>query len=458
MLQIKNTLGGGKPEGLYVWKKHEIGSELKELNKSVSTLPYSFFDGCAVVLNGEIHILGSNESSCYTKHYKWNGTSWVSVSTLPYNFRFGSAVVLDGEIHILGSADTTSTFKYHYKWNGSSWVSVSTLPCYFYYGSAVVLNGEIHILGCQEQSFRKIHYKWDGASWAEVSTLPYSFYGGSAVMLNGEIHILGGADSIKKHYKWDGTNWTSVSTLPYEFCFGTAVVLNGEIHIFGSGYSTSYYKYHYKWDGTSWTSVSTLPYDFYQGSAVVLNGGIHILGSSDSSYCTAHYLIIGYAPTYTFIDYIVSDKETAYPDGGEKGGYWYEKVSEGITPEMLGCSKMAVDTYTPTANTQLGTVTLNHSLGEIPRLVIITSNNMESYIAGIYTTTIKLSFISNWHGTTLTQFSCGALKNSDNARIDYSANNSNITLSSNTLKCSIDYVPGTLYLYAGDTYTIYTFA
>ena len=23
MLQIKNTLGGGKPEGIYVWKKYE---------------------------------------------------------------------------------------------------------------------------------------------------------------------------------------------------------------------------------------------------------------------------------------------------------------------------------------------------------------------------------------------------------------------------------------------------
>ena len=35
MLQIKNTLGGGKPEGLYVWKKSDIGSELKEFNKRV---------------------------------------------------------------------------------------------------------------------------------------------------------------------------------------------------------------------------------------------------------------------------------------------------------------------------------------------------------------------------------------------------------------------------------------
>ena len=27
----------------------------------------------------------------------------------------------------------------------------------------------------------------------------------------------------------------------------------------------------------------------------------------------------------TFIDYVVSDKSTAYPDGGMQGGYWYEK-------------------------------------------------------------------------------------------------------------------------------------
>ena len=32
-----------------------------------------------------------------------------------------------------------------------------------------------------------------------------------------------------------------------------------------------------------------------------------------------------------FLDYIVSDKETAYPDGGEKGGYWYEKVGGFLT-------------------------------------------------------------------------------------------------------------------------------
>ena len=323
MLQIKNMLGGGKPEGLHAWKKSEIGSELKDINKRASALPFAFYEGSAVVLNGEIHILGG--SSNYTSHYKWDGTSWTSVSTLPYNFYEGSAVILNGEIHILGS-----------------------------YRSAK-------------------HYKWDGTSWTSVSTLPYGFNQGSAVVLNGEIHILGGTNNYTKHYKWDGTSWTSVSTLPYSFYQGSAVVLNNEIHILGS-YSSGDYADHYKFDGTSWTSVSTLPYNFYQGSAVVFDDKIHILGSaSGGSYYTAHYLIIGYVPVYTFLDYIVSDKENAYPDGGEKGGYWYEKVRDGLTPEMFGCTKYEVGSFTLSSDNY--TVSFNHTLGEKPKAVIINENS-----------------------------------------------------------------------------------
>ena len=73
-----------------------------------------------------------------------------------------------------------------------------------------------------------------------------------------------------------------------------------------------------------------------------------------------------------FIDYIVSDKETAYPDGGEKGGYWYEKVGDGLTPEMFGCTKMAVDKYTFASQTDLATG-IPHSLGVAPKYVFIFS-------------------------------------------------------------------------------------
>ena len=54
----------------------------------------------------------------------------------------------------------------------------------------------------------------------------------------------------------------------------------------------------------------------------------------------------------TFLDYVVSDKETAYPDGGEKGGYWYEKVGgNGLIP-----LKFNADGYTTKAKYEGDTI------------------------------------------------------------------------------------------------------
>jgi N-acetylneuraminic acid mutarotase len=83
------------------------------INPSVSTLPYNFCNGSAVVYNNEIYILGGSSS---TRHYKWDGTSWTSVSTLPYDFYRGSAVVYNNEIHILGTSNGNHYTK-HYKLN-----------------------------------------------------------------------------------------------------------------------------------------------------------------------------------------------------------------------------------------------------------------------------------------------------------------------------------------------------
>ena len=58
---------------------------------------------------------------------------------------------------------------------------------------------------------------------------------------------------------------------------------------------------------------------------------------------------------HTFIDYVVSDKETAYPDGGEKGEYWYEKVAEG--------AKVASGSITTTSNSG---ITIEHGLKKTP--------------------------------------------------------------------------------------------
>ena len=104
---FKSSQGGGDSGtasgsvvGLQIEKYiDEIGSACV----SVSTLPYGFTAGSAVVYNNEIHILGGGSSSARTNHYKFNGSSWESVSTLPYGFAYSPAVVYDNDIHILGS-------------------------------------------------------------------------------------------------------------------------------------------------------------------------------------------------------------------------------------------------------------------------------------------------------------------------------------------------------------------
>lgn len=234
-------------DSLYLNNKKKImldGVEYKGVLKMVSefgwlgpmTLPYEFHYGTAVVLNGEIHILGSYRNADCLKHYKWNGLAWSEVSTLPYKSWYSSAVVLNNEIHILGGYDNTTG---HYKWNGLAWVEVSTLPYNFVSSQAVVLNNEIHILGSSNGTYTKKHYKWDGSSWTRVSTLPYAFFYGSAVVQNNEIHILGGKQNTSdptgriNHYKLDGSSWVEVTVLPYDFACGSAVVLDNVIYIIG---------------------------------------------------------------------------------------------------------------------------------------------------------------------------------------------------------------------------------
>ena len=249
--------------------------------------------GLSAIRNAVDSGTGGSAGGLWTnKIVNTNPSGDISVSTLPYDFNYGAAVVYNNEIHILGSEYYNNDYlyaKYHYKFDGASWVRVSTLPYNFYNGSAVVLNNEIHIMGSSD-GYTK-HYKFNGSSWKSVSTLPYKFYGGAAVVYNNEIHILGSGNSsyCTKHYKFNGSSWESVSTLPYDFNYGAAVVYNNAIHILGSGNENQ--TMHYKFDGTSWTNSFTLPYNFYKGSAVVLDKNIHILGSGNSSYNKYHYII-----------------------------------------------------------------------------------------------------------------------------------------------------------------------
>ena len=76
-----------------------------------------------------------------------------------------------------------------------------------------------------------------------------------------------------------------------------------------------------------------------------------------------------------FVDFVVSDSPTSYPDGGEQGGYWYKKVVEGTT---FGLEKFAHGSFMFGTN-QESDFTLEHNLGARPKfLVIYTDDDLKN--------------------------------------------------------------------------------
>ena len=150
----------------------------------------------------------------------------------------------------------------------------------------------------------------------------------------------------------------------------------------------------------------------------------------------------------TFLDYVVSDKETAYPDGGEKGWYWYERVGGGLTPEMFGCTKMAVDTFTLSSRTACYNHTISHSLGEMPKYVFLISeaeaqaNNDVSFGIGI-----NLNLVTNPEGV-MTAHKIGS-------EMEYNRTGGFYPINSTSIKFNIS---NSYYWMAGIKYTVITMA
>ena len=268
-----------------------VGGKKQKFKRVVTNLfyrlpdpPFSDTSGCAVVLNNEIHVIVG------TKHYKWDGTKWISISVFPYSLENGGAVVFNGEIHVFGGSSTNYRTN-HYKWDGETWTQVDVLPFKFYYSKVVVYNDEIHVIGGY---IAAIHYKWDGETWTAVGDgAPYNCYGGAICVLNNEIHIMGGHNGTTKHYKWDGNTWTSVATLPIYVdnsnC-GFAVVMDGRIYLLydtsravfdGLSWSLLYYDYYTNISTAS--NTQTAPHNTHSSQVAVLDDGVHIINVYNNS-------------------------------------------------------------------------------------------------------------------------------------------------------------------------------
>lgn len=332
MLQIKNTLGGGKPEGLYAWKKSEnVFDKIEYSNKASASYPVDNIDGAAVVYNDYLYYIGGSVN--LGSVYRFDGNSWSSVKRLPTptDAKYGPAVVYNGKIHYFyGGGDGVT----HYSYDGTDWTQEIDSPMDMGYQSALVYNDKMYVLG------RGSMYRYDNTEWTLIGSLPVNTSVTTAIVHDGKIHIVGGMNAtssskLKSHYVYDGVNWSADIDLPGINSGHYLVSFHGDLYSLG-GTNYSYAQKMLKYTGTSWEQVATLPFEFYQGGCAVYKGEIYIIGTNYSTtYYRYVYSIAREIYRLDFIDYVVSDKETAYPDGGEKGGYCYEKVVENDLSNMV---------------------------------------------------------------------------------------------------------------------------
>lgn len=94
-----------------------------------------------------------------------------------------------------------------------------------------------------------------------------------------------------------------------------------------------------------------------------------------------------------FIDFVVSDSETAYPDGAEQGGYWYE---------LFDLKSFGIDFGEVTLASTAKSVTVSHNLGVVPSWVALVPK--EFGVPGsndVYASNININGMVGYSGSRL---------------------------------------------------------
>ena len=114
--------------GNTVWNAERIRVPALPFTSSERTI------GDAVVFNNEIHFVGG--PSYETKHYKFNGTSWVKIADFPTNYpgiRLAECTESNDSKSIHAIIPTDIHTLKHYKFNGSSWTELDPPPSTYDY-------------------------------------------------------------------------------------------------------------------------------------------------------------------------------------------------------------------------------------------------------------------------------------------------------------------------------------
>jgi len=297
----------------YRYKNGEKYVICETIFEALSDSPIKSSGGCSVVAGNKIHLLGgynydytTKEENYLNTHYVWDGSTetWSQEEEIPYAFYRGTAVELNGEIHVMGGYyyDSVEGEEYycdeHYKYDGSTWTPLEDIPLSVRSPASVVFNGEIHLFGGYDGSDASdTHYVYDEVndSWDESDPLPVPLYLHSAVVFNGEIHIIGGYNNSganNMHIKYNSSGeWEFLDDMNFSPYGSVATVFDNEIYIIGGDNFDNEDVNVYRYKNNKWIPCGRLPSNYSRSSGVTYNSEIHIFGGKiGSEYSNKHYV------------------------------------------------------------------------------------------------------------------------------------------------------------------------
>ena len=348
MLQIKNTLGGGGGNAPYAWAKYE---------KVVITNP-TFTFNCPSRSNTLTITASSFDLSLITSsnYIEFFNTFADSSGSKSFDIRNGDLYFYDSKIN----GYSNGSFTWNTTFNTSYTLEMSRPTDYIVNNSFIEYvtdksptkypNGEVHTDGYFYRYAPEGLYVWKKNEYTPEQILEKVNITLNYVEFSTTSPASGARYSITSD-DFDVNLINDVSFF-YGFAFdfgsyGTGILGDNGIITFSN------------------TSESSQTCYWIADSKQFVIGNRNMSGNHTASKSNA---TISEASIGDFIDYIVSDKETAYPDGGEKGGYWYERVRV-IDLKKLGCTKFVEGSFTPSSDTYVYNAT--HSLGVIPKFAIV---------------------------------------------------------------------------------------
>ena len=203
----------------------------------------------AVALGGKIYVIGgfsgsTNAPISRVRVYDTGTRRWGTAAPLPTPRGGHAAVVLDGEIHVIGGGNSESTIADHsvYEPATDSWSEAAPLPRTEGSPAAVTFQGKLYAIGGRSGTtdYGDVFvYAPASDTWSTGPAIPPRGTAGAAVFRD-SIYVFGGESqtrfkTLRDVYRLTAgaTAWTRVSQLPKARNYARAVVFRNAVYVVG---------------------------------------------------------------------------------------------------------------------------------------------------------------------------------------------------------------------------------